>query len=287
MNLSIKQTTHFAIDTLEKHQRGTVHSIYRRTINLSFDGQLLALQADHSPVSPISFITALDPDRMEALNISVNDQVIVSKNKLTIIGNHENYSFRYGQAKVDETKFVPNLKYEEIDRIRTDIKKVLSQVNTNGLDQVFNKELCIDSPLAIQVAGKRIESGIKLLSEDCFDEAATELSRLIGLGSGLTPSGDDFLCGLLAGAAILKMEQHPFFSSLKTLITEHLQDTIDISAAFLACALQNEFSLAVNSLETCPSIDEMRERFLAIGHSSGIDTLCGVYFALDNFKVMA
>lgn len=284
MNLSIKQTTSFAINMLENYKQGIVHSVYRRTVNLSFDGQLLALQADHSPISPISFITALGSSKLESLNIAAGDPVIVSKNKLTIIGNHENYSFHYGQAMIYNTGFAPNLEYEEVDQLRTNIQKVISQVNTNGLDLVFNRKLCRDSPLAIQVAGKRIESGRKLLSEDCFNEAAKELSRLIGLGNGLTPSGDDFLCGLLAGAAILNTEQHSFITSLKTLITEHLRDTIDISAAFLACALQNEFSLAVNSLETCSSIDELRESFLAIGHSSGIDTLCGVYFALDTLK---
>ena len=287
MNLSINQTTHFAINILNRHKHGVVHSVYRRTINLSFGGQLLALQSDCSPISPISFITALDTSEMETLDISVGDQVIVSKNKMTIIGSHENYSFRYGQAKVHETKFVPNLNYEEIEQIRTIIQNILSHSNTNGFDLIFNGNLSENSPLAIQAAGKRIKSGGNLLVKNHFTDAAKELSRLIGLGSGLTPSGDDFLCGLLAGAAILKLEQHPFISSLTTLIKEHLQDTIDISAAFLACALQNKFSLAVNSLEATPSYIEVKESFLAIGHSSGIDTLCGIYFALDNFKVMA
>lgn len=281
MNLSINQTTGFAINTLSRYKQGVVHSVYRRTVNISFDGQLLALQADHSPVSPISFITALDSSGLESLNIAVGDTVIVSKNKLTIIGNHENYSFRYGQAVIYNTGFASDLKYEDIAILRTHIQKVLSQTDTNGLDLVFNGKLCKDSPLAIQAAGKRIDLCREFLDTDRFSEAASEAVRLIGLGSGLTPSGDDFLCGLLAGAAILKLEQHPFITSLKTLIREHLQDTIDISAAFLACALENQFSLAVNSLGEVPSYTNMKESFLAIGHSSGIDTLCGVYFALD------
>ena len=284
MNLSIKQTTAYAINTLAEYKQGSVHSVYRRTVNLSFNGQLLALQADHSPVSPISFITALDSDGMEALNISAGDQVILSKNKITIIGNHENYSFRYGQAEVFNTGFAPDLNYEETHQLRTTIWNVLSQVNTGGLDLVFNGKLCEDSPLAIQAAGKRIESGRELLHAGAYNEAAKELTRLIGLGSGLTPSGDDFLCGVLAGLRILKLDKHDFCIQLKSAISKHLGDTIDISAAFLACALQNEFSLAVNSLGGIPSAEEMKESFLAIGHSSGMDTLCGVYFVLDTFK---
>lgn len=281
MNLSINKTTLFAINTLAKYKHGVVHSVYRRTINLSFNNQLLALQADNSPVSPISFITALDSNELEALNISTGDQVIVSKNKLTIIGSHENYSFRYGQAKIFDTGFSSNLNYDEISSLRTNISKVLSQVNTNGLDLIFNKTLNEDSPLAIQVAGKRISSIFQLLCKNRFEEAAQESVRLIGLGSGLTPSGDDFLCGVLAGLQLLKLDTHLFSHHLKSAIKEHLQDTIDISAAFLSCALENQFSLAVNGLSSVPSLENMKENFLAIGHSSGIDTLCGVYFILD------
>lgn len=284
MNLSINQTTVFAINTLSHYKQGFVHSIYRRTINLSFDGQILALQSDHSPVSPISFITSLTTSEIENLNISVGNLVIVSKNKLTIIGNHENYSFRYGQAQVHETYFVPDLKYDETELIRTIISDILLQTNTNGLDLIFNGKLNKDSPLAIQAAGKRIETVHQLLNESRFNEAAEETVKLIGLGSGLTPSGDDFLCGLLAGLQLLKLDNHIFGNCLKSSISEHLQDTIDISAAFLACALQNQFSLAVNSLGTLPSLEDMKESFLAIGHSSGIDTLCGVYFALDTLR---
>lgn len=281
MNLLINQTTAFAIDILSHYTQGIVHSVYRRTINLSFNGQLLALQADCSPVSPISFITSLSSSEMENLNIAIGDLVVVSKNKLTIVGNHENYSFRYGQAKVHKTHFSPDLRYDEVEQIRTTIQQILKDSNTNGFDLIFNGTLNEDSPLAIQVAEKKIEILKNHLNEARFLEAAEEAVKLIGLGSGLTPSGDDFLCGLLAGSIMLQKEQYIFINQLKTAIKEHLNDTIDISAAFLSCALQNEFSLAVNSLGTLPSYLDMRKSFLAIGHSSGIDTLCGVYFALD------
>lgn len=284
MILPIKHTTDFSIKTLLKYKQGIVHSVYRRTINLSFDGQLLALQADDSPISPISFITSLSNSELEKLDIFVGDQVVVSKNKLTIIGDHENYSFRYGQANVFHTDFSPDLGYEKLDLLRTNIQEVISQVNTNGIDLIFNEQLFEDSPLSIQVASQRIETSKRLLNEGSYFDAAKELSRLIGLGTGLTPSGDDFLCGVLAGALILKMDQHPLIISLKALIKEHLQDTIDISAAFLDCALKNQFSLAVNSLSKVPSPEEIKANFLAIGHSSGIDTLCGVYFILDTLK---
>ena len=74
---------------------------------------------------------------------------------------------------------------------------------------------------------------------------------------------------------------HPLTGFLKTEIREHLTDTIDISAAFLSCALEEQFSLPVNRLCTLPSPEEIRTQFQAIGHSSGMDTLCGILFSLS------
>ena len=58
-------------------------------------------------------------------------------------------------------------------------------------------------------------------------------------------------------------------------------DTNDISRAFLDCSVQHHFSLAVNSLTDLPSADRILNVFSAIGHSSGIDTLCGVAYGLS------
>ena len=96
-----------------------------------------------------------------------------------------------------------------------------------------------------------------------------------------------------------------FAKSLHKTIAEHLNDTVDVSAAFLHCALKGQFSLAVNHLLVntgCESpqdtsyvkcnpqitpgianIPAITENFLAIGHSSGTDTLCGILYALELF----
>jgi hypothetical protein len=49
----------------------------------------------------------------------------------------------------------------------------------------------------------------------------------------------------------------------------------------LDCSVQHHFSLAVNSLTDLPSADRILNVFSAIGHSSGIDTLCGVAYGLS------
>ena len=284
MIFSINKTTHYILTLFQQAQQGIVHSVYRKTINLSFNGQLVAIQACHSPLSPISLITELSTAQMQELDISVGNKVIVSKNKIIILGNSEHYAFKHSTATIYDTKFCPEVDKGTLPFLTSSIHSVIADVDTNGMDLIFSDKLTDASPLPFIVANQRIVDAKELFDQGNYEGSVKELIRLIGLGSGLTPSGDDFLCGMLAGSQILNNQNHPFIVLLKEHIGQHLQDTVDVSAAFLSCALQNHFSLAVNSLGQNPSYEDMKENFLAIGHSSGIDTLCGVYFILTLFK---
>lgn len=281
MILPITKTSYFASDAVRRHTSGKVHSVYRKTINLSFSGQLIAIQAAGSPLSPISMITELDASKLEALGIASGDAVSATQTAIIIHSSIAVYSFDLTDARLYQTLFTPVLCPEDIRTLSCNIKEVLASVNTGGFDQIFHGSLTKDAPLTLLAARDRICTGRQLFLEKDFEASAKELVRLIGLGSGLTPSGDDFLCGLLAGMQITGMVEHPFTHSIKTLIRDHLADTIDISAAFLACALDNEFSITVNSLSEMPPKSKIQSQFLEIGHSSGIDTLCGIWFALE------
>ena len=159
--------------------------------------------------------------------------------------------------------------------------------------------------MMLVAAKKKIEQCTRLYRNKEYTETGIELARLIGLGIGLTPSGDDFLCGVLAGLLLTGQTESTFAKSLRKTIAEHLNDTVDVSAAFLHCALKGQFSLAVNHLLVntgCESpqdtsyvkcnpqitlgianVPAITENFLAIGHSSGTDTLCGILYALELF----
>lgn len=281
MIIPITQTSPFALGAIQSFASGTVHSVYRKTINLSFSGQLIALQALNSPLSPISMITGLTASSMEALQIASGDLVTVQHSVITIHSHSRVCSFDLTDASLCQTHFTPMLSAKDVRTLSLRIREVLSSVNTGGFDIIFNDRLDPASPLPLLAAKERIHNGRQAFLAKDFCTAAKELARLIGLGTGLTPSGDDFLCGLLAGLQIAGLRKHPFTASIQACIQEHLADTIDISAAFLACALVDEFSAAVNILSEMPSQSKIRTHFLEIGHSSGIDTLCGIWFALE------
>lgn len=107
---------------------------------------------------------------------------------------------------------------------------------------------------------------------------------LIGLGPGLTPSGDDFLGGVLVGLRHLGAPD--LASRLSTAVLSRAeQRTNEISRAHLAAAAGGEglapLHTMLSSLCT-PGASDMGECLSlidAIGHTSGWDALAGVVLA--------
>lgn len=280
MSHSIVHMSSYSVQLLNSSSSGTVHSVYRKTVNILVNGQLLALQSHSSPLSPISLITSLSQCEMENMAFTPGQQVLIAPQKITILTGGFQQIFSWERAEITDLKLHSILDKKQAFNLSVKIRKTLFLTDTGGFEVLFKPPLVTELPPTLSAAKKYIDNSICSLSSKNYAEAAHFLCRLIGLGTGLTPSGDDFLCGALAGLR-LQTECNPeFFSLLSREISEHLKDTNDISAAFLACAVQNQYSLAVNSLCRLPDVPAILSSFLAIGHSSGIDTLCGVYYAL-------
>ncbi len=108
-------------------------------------------------------------------------------------------------------------------------------------------------------------------------------AQIVGLGEGLTPSGDDLLVGFwavlhLTGHATMLLPAPAWLAPL-------VANTTDLSAAFLRCALEGHFSgLMVRLLHALYSADPNAWQTPAadlarVGHSSGVDAMAGIVFA--------
>lgn len=283
MNYKIKTSTDY-IEQLLSQMIGTaghIHSVYRKTINISTGDNLAALQAVDSPVSPISMITELTSDEMNHLDICAGDIVHFSEKTFEIKGRGGCYIFSHSDSVIYDTHLAGTLISSDVLKLAANIKSAVSSVDTGGFEIIFNKKTNETTPLMLLAAKDRISHSFALYTEEKYSESSAELARLIGLGIGLTPSGDDFLCGVMAGLQLTGTSDHPFAHSLRDALNLHLKNTVDVSAAFLKCAFENQYSLAVNSLHAIPSAREIKDTFLKIGHSSGIDTLCGIWYAIQ------
>lgn len=284
MNYQINQSSNYAKQILRRLSGGTIHSIYRRTVNLTDGKRILSLQADGSPLSPVSLICNLSAEAMNTLDIKAGGRVLFGRETITLQGSSNPCSFTYTDAEFLNLKITEPLTDKARLSLSSNIRTALSAAETNGFSLLFKEKTDTDDDISLilTAAGNFILHCNGLLLKKDYQRAAAELSRLLGLGIGLTPSGDDFLCGVLAGLIFTGNTGHPFAHFLKKEIAGRLSDTIDISAAFLSCALEDQYSLPVNKLCKIPAPDAILTDFKAIGHSSGTDTLCGILWCLEH-----
>ena len=279
----ITAISEYALQLLQKHPFGIIHSVYRKTINLSLNGQLLALQTYTSPLSPLSLITKLNAEQMECLPVKEGDPVKIQNGVLSL---HHCCMFSWNAAYIHNLKLSEQIPKTQIPSLTSLIRETLSMQSAGGFELLFTDKIPPDDTLILVAARKYLSKTRTYLLQRHWNEASHTLCRLIGLGLGLTPSGDDFLCGVLAGLHLCGLLSHPFYPALSSQIQVHLTDTNDISAAFLHCALQGQFSLAVNRLPSMISASQILSVFREIGHSSGTDTLCGIYYVLSTLPLL-
>ena len=110
-----------------------------------------------------------------------------------------------------------------------------------------------------------------------------DINALVGLGPGLTPSGDDLLGGALA--ALRAAGRDACAEALAAHVMPLARDgTSRISRAHLACAAQGECGEAVHDmmgalLAGTADLEAPLARVAAVGHTSGWDALAGIALA--------
>ncbi len=142
------------------------------------------------------------------------------------------------------------------------------------------------------------------LAADRPGDAAAQALRIVGLGPGLTPAGDDFLCGL-ALAAWTRTERPADLSAavvgawldrlLAAIDGGSVPLTGDVSRSFLRQARAGRFSRALVDLarsftpEATPRGEADYEAALDVlgrlGHSSGYDAATGFLFGLEGVGI--
>jgi hypothetical protein len=109
-------------------------------------------------------------------------------------------------------------------------------------------------------------------------QVGSATSQLAGLGSGLTPAGDDFLAGVMLRTWLEHSAPEPLCWHILEAAAPH---TSVLSTAFLRAASRGECSAAWHQLFDAldngyaPSIRHAVRKVLSYGHTSGADTLAG------------
>jgi len=271
-------------DRMRQCRTGQVHSVFDRVVNIVLDHEampdsFLSIGNFSVQVTPAMLVTDW-PVSWHQLELKAGDRVCLHKSYLWI-GN-----IRIHAEKACLWHPMTNEQIMGIEVCCDDIlakrKKQLSEDLQN-----YKAQLERELPVAERLLQKAVYDMEHWLSNE--KATAFDAGHLIGLGRGLTPAGDDILCGALYGmyfSEILGRGQTEKRKKLREDIKGSLHKTNDISRHFLRYAVEGiwgrkeeEFLLAFYSQQS----SEYREKakcILETGASSGTDQMTGFLMVL-------
>jgi len=118
------------------------------------------------------------------------------------------------------------------------------------------------------------------------DYIRSALLKWIGYGIGLTPSGDDFLVGILFTNAIYNILSQEFLEEVKKLVKEEIYTT-DISTQYYISAFENCYNDALLDMYQALITSDKKmvrrsiDKILQFGHTSGSDMMAGILVGLN------
>lgn len=132
--------------------------------------------------------------------------------------------------------------------------------------------------VAVELSNRLADFTTAVVERGVFE---TELWRVIGAGPGLTPSGDDFICGFLFA---LHNSGDPaasdVFSRMARVLGSRTLPTTDVGAQAIRASLDGESAAVFRELLEafcgCRDMRAVMPKVRSVGHSSGMDFAVGM-----------
>ncbi|MEH7013780.1 DUF2877 domain-containing protein [Neobacillus niacini] len=264
---------------------GFVHSTFNRTFNIFCfeNGDLYTIACSKLDNGPNTLI--IDVDTMKPMEIEVNDRVRVEKNLLYIEDKHTISIDK--AAKWDSV--IPTYPCN-VEILKRNLIKMKEYINIHGVAGGIKKNVITQNLFDAEVSNMLEKRTLLLLNELLNDRISSALPHavsLVGLGPGLTPSGDDFLTGLFT---IFNMKNSPFYpyrSFCEDVFKKAKTLTNDISYMTLKKAAIGKVRESIISLLNSLLVEDDEDLFLSlnkllnIGSSSGTDIALGIIFGME------
>ena len=267
-----------------------VHSVFHAALNLSSpDGELLTLLSAEADDAPRGVRLASTED-FSSLGLAAGDGGVFSVDEIVLEPPTGSGRLRveYAAARRLAAPSAPPLRGDDA-LWRSGVAQLESLQARAATDLRIAPLLTLAQPPGamgerLTQAALDLGRGVQAGRLDAMRGAA---ARLVGLGQGLTPAGDDFLCGFLGAGHCRRaadLAQTRLLTSFGEAVREFLGQTTDISASFLRDALAGRVSGTLAALaEACSGVpgsdlDDALRRLAAIGHSSGLDAATGFFY---------
>jgi hypothetical protein len=272
-----------------------VHSVFRSALNLRLqnEGSLLTLVAIDEADLPQGIRVDTPPDfsfeRFKTGEPVSSDGLFLRLPSLDIdLQNALRWSCNLPAVQADFTN--PSV----LDAWKT-VWRALNERQKNTRADIIAQDLIQPANDTSNRISQRAGDAMRKLLDSARrhdpTDVKTPLRSLIGLGSGLTPSGDDLLVGFFAGlwCSVHNSPEHKsFIDALAQAISRLSTRTNDISRTYLFHAARGQVSSRLENLAksicTADSPDRLLAKFESAaqtGHSSGMDAVTGLLLGLD------
>jgi Protein of unknown function (DUF2877) len=267
---------------------GSVHSIYRSVVNITTADGLLAVASPEAGGLPNGILADLGSDwRMTGLQPGM----VVRVSDVCVRMPEAGLEIRLEAAQRWSPRFPLPAAVAGMDvarwRRRAAATRAIARdrARGGGFGSLLGEEVGGEDHLgAVAVAGPIVVSLIAALQSGDRSGAAEAATGLIGLGPGLTPSGDDVLVGIEAAL-------HALAGPMAGFLTQAVDDVEDRTTALAATLLRHaaagEFAQRLHTLleallgSADDTIAPALDRAIAWGATSGTDCLLGVLIGLD------
>ena len=180
-----------ALDIIKNTNKFFLFSQNSKAIYIKDKDNLLSIQKENTELSPISLLV----DDMGVLKKKVeNNQEFIIKNKIIYVKDSP-YWFSFDNTPSYNSQIKENHDRILLKKTLTKLKNLLKYKKTGGLNQVFFDKVDIN----FFIIDYLLENIKNIYKDSIYDEQKIlDLHKFIGVGVGLTPSFDDFLCGFLS-----------------------------------------------------------------------------------------
>jgi len=282
----------YALKILKDGAVGEVHSTFERAFNVLISGELVGIARRDVPNGPFNIITDVEPnDSMQSLvdkgeRIRVDGDLITFGKELTIsLNGAEVWRPKHGVKKpidielakhnLSLVKVQGSWRKEGFGQLVLHVENMISgaQFNDRQLNQVSRSGL------------PNIKYLVSAVKSGDLELVRQSAKNLVGLGPGLSPSGDDLLAGFMVG---LRWTVNSFngdvncVDEINRTIAHVAEGTTMLGKQLLIRAAAGEVNEAVEGLLKAilaGQIEEVRtatEKVLAIGETSGVDSIVGI-----------
>jgi len=277
----------------------TIHSVFRTAVNLRPANKDLLLTLVVASEADLPQGIRLDsPDDFSFEQLRAGEQVFCRDHSLIIENSALVVEFNQARRwQCDLPALGTDLKNPLVLEAWKCVWQSLNEYQVRLGAELVAQALLHSDGMAYSAISSRAGKAIRSLIETTRSSQLNDLSaltRLVGLGTGLTPCGDDFLVGFLAGLRCTVrefVERKQFMSKLGQAVFHLSGRTNDISRTYLHYAAYGQVSSRLDNLARAISKPENPGQLLAVtesamrsGHTSGMDAVTGLLIGLATWE---